>query len=151
MKHRWFAHHKAVIAGYPDRPRGFYDATGSGIARDYGRWVGDHPLVYWSVALGTATGPEQQYSAPGVYDQPEPWTLSQPTFDDVNTSLDNHNAPVPTARVVESSDPPRPPTRVVTDWGASRLCVGLCRFVCDALLASALFCSPLLCTCLLIH
>jgi hypothetical protein len=94
VKHRWFAHHKAVIAGYPDRPRGFYDATGSGIARDYGRWVGDHPLVYWSVALGTATGPEQQYTEPNVHEQPNLNELRLPLPSDVNRELRNHNEPV---------------------------------------------------------
>ncbi len=33
--------------GYPDLPRGFFELHGRTV---YGRWVGDKPHHYWSVA-----------------------------------------------------------------------------------------------------
>ena len=50
-------------------PRGYYDAEGTGVgAVDYGRWVGNPPNTWWSVAL--ARLPNEQFSASGKFDQP---------------------------------------------------------------------------------
>jgi hypothetical protein len=51
------AHPPKTLPGYPDRPRGWYDAEGRGVgAVDYGRWVGDAP-VFWWVAAARHTPP----------------------------------------------------------------------------------------------
>jgi hypothetical protein len=60
--------------GYSNRPRGWYDAQGTGHKIDYGRWVGPgskekgRDLIFWGVALAGVQ--DDEYTDPGRYQQP---------------------------------------------------------------------------------
>ena len=58
--------------------------AGDGLPTDYGRWVGDHPNIFWSVSIqdhdaysGKYLGgaKKSQYTAPKELDQPPPHEL----------------------------------------------------------------------------
>ena len=87
-----------VSPGYSHRPRGYYDAEGHGKGPvDYGRWVGDDPNTWWSVAL--LSEPGNQYSPPGAFGQPDVAVLVPQTQIKVSTTT-------------------RPASTCITDWGA---------------------------------
>lgn len=71
--------------GDQNRPHGWYDAQGLLKKWDYGRWVtrnidGKYQ-TYWSVALA---GSNDQYSAPGTYDQPGDISILKSVHDPVD-------------------------------------------------------------------